>query len=57
MVKNTFFILLVMGISLGVLLTSKEKTKEKTETSNLEIIEVRIDLLIIPSRRKGAAIR
>ena len=49
--------MIVMGISLGSILTSKEKTKEKTEISNLEIIEVQIDLLIIPNRRKGAAIR
>ncbi len=46
-----------MGISWGFALSSKGKTNEKTETSKLEIREVQIDLLIIPSRKKGAAIR
>ena len=57
MVKNTFFIMIFMGISFVPLLNSKDKHQEKTEISNLEIIEVQIDLLIIRNRRKGAAIR
>lgn len=57
MIKNTFFIIIVTGISFSFLLTSKEKAKEKIEISSLEIMQGQVDLLIISNRRKGGATR
>ena len=46
-----------MATFLDSLVSLKKETKEITIISNFEIIEVQINLLIIPNRRKGGAVR
>ena len=57
MIKTTFLILIVIGIFSSFLLSLKEKTKEKAKIPNIKIMEAEIDFLIIPDRKKAAAIR
>ena len=53
MFKNTFLIITIINFFLSFLLL----LKDKDQILKFEIIEVQIDSLITPDKRKGAAIR
>ena len=52
-----FFLLIFTLSQLNLLSNPTEESREKAEISRFDISEVKIDFLLIPDRRKGAAIR